>query len=375
MRVTSASSESLHDVLSAVISGRSVAPGDLLRAAESGALVAAARQQRIASLLLRWLEAQAGAPERLIDDLASARPHGAMHHLMALGVATSASAAFEAAAIPHVVMKGPTVARLYEVPADRTYADLDFLVGAGDFGRAIEILESRGCRSAIRNWALAEEMVAGQIEMKGAAVDIDLHWELHYSADDRRPYAFPIHEMIARRRGVSVDGVQLATFDAPDTLITLAFHAARSGGHRLLWLKDIDRAVAIDRPDFDEVVRRARAYRCAPAVGLMLQRTNRVLGTDVAVEAVKALIPGPLRAADRVVTSVSNPIRLRDGDSLAPWFTRSVRASTRATLSEMPSRAFRLARRRLQPPPPNETDDPAEKARYLAAVAMEGGAR
>ena len=46
--------------------------------------------------------------------------------------------------------------------------------------------------------------------------------------------------------------------------MTLAFHAARSDGHRLVWLKDIERALAVESRDLDELVRRCRASRCAP---------------------------------------------------------------------------------------------------------------
>ena len=35
-----------------------------------------------------------------------------------------------------------------------------------------------------------------------------------------------------------------STLDSVDTLLSLAFHAARSDGHRLVWSKDIERVVA-----------------------------------------------------------------------------------------------------------------------------------
>ena len=129
----------------------------------------------------------------------------------------------------------------------------------------------RGARIPVEHpeLVLAEQMLAGQIGLSTPAVSIDLHWDLFYSQRDRAVRS-PSEELIARSRMVDAAGLRLPTFDAPDTLITLAGHAARSGGHRLLWLKDIERTIAVDRPDFDEVVRRSR-YGCAPPVGIILR--------------------------------------------------------------------------------------------------------
>ena len=198
-------------------------------------------------------------------------------------------------------MKGPVVAALlYPDVGDRSYGDLDLLVDRRDFPQAMRVLEELGYQHAIHNWALAEEMLAGQVGMSSPAVTVDLHWHLHYSREDRRPFAVDPEAMIERTRLVDVSGVTTPTLDPVDTLLTLAFHAARSDGHRLVWLKDIERAVAVEQPDLDELVRRCRAYRCAPPVGVMLGRARSLLDADVPDEIMRALVPMTLRAADRV---------------------------------------------------------------------------
>ena len=191
-----------------------------------------------------------------------------LHHLLIVGALSEVGRRFDDARLSWVAMKGPVVADLfYPGVGDRTYGDLDLLVARADFPKAMRILEDAGYEHDIHNWALAEEMLAGQVGMATPAVHIDLHWHLHYSQQDRRPFAFPIEQMIERGRRVVVSGVDTPTLDPADTLLTLAFHAARSDGHRLMWYKDVERSLVADEPDLDDVVRRGP--------GLPLRGTGR----------------------------------------------------------------------------------------------------
>jgi hypothetical protein len=175
--------------------------------------------------------------------------------------------------------------------------------------------------------------------------------------------------MIARHRTVKTSGLAVPTFDPVDTLLTLAFHAARSDGHRLIWLKDVERSLAVEEPDLDELVRRARAARCAPAVGVILERAQSLLGAEVPEETIVALTPRTIRAVHRLACAVVDPLQFDERSTLTRTFTRSVRSSMATTVAAVPRRALRQLRWRLVPPGQNETDCPAEKASYLAAVA------
>jgi hypothetical protein len=175
--------------------------------------------------------------------------------------------------------------------------------------------------------------------------------------------------MIERRRNMTLSGVPSTTLDPVDNLIALAFHAARSDGHRLVWLKDIERAIAVDPADPAELVARAREAGVGPPVGLMLQRACGLLGADVPADVVGALVPRGLAALDRLALRVGHPIQPHDRPTFNRFFTRSVRSSTAATIVDVPARAARRVARRLNPPAENETDDPLQKARFLAAVA------
>jgi hypothetical protein len=267
-------------------------------------------------------------------------------------------------------MKGPAVAALlYPEAGDRRYNDLDLLVDRRDFPQAVRVLEELGFRHHIHNWALAEEMLAGEIQLSNETVTVDLHWHLHYSPRDRRPFAIDPEAMIERSRRVSISGVTAPTLDPVDTLLTLAFHAARSDGHRLIWFKDIERAVAAGDQDWEELRRRAQAFKCAPPVGLMLERARRLLAADVPTEVVPAMVPWSLTLAERLSSAAANPVQLHERATITRAFTRSVRSSLLASMLAGPARAARRLRRALSPPAENETDDPGEKASYLMAVA------
>ena len=343
---------------------------DLAATGPTAALPAAAALHRVSGTVRRGLESVADvvAPS-VLATLTQARQVSALNHLVVVGALSQLARAFDDAGLTWLVMKGPVVAGLYPDVGDRSYADLDLLVAREDYATAIRVLEEHGYDHAIHDWALAESMMAGQVGMSGGRVSIDLHWHLHYSTEDRRPYALDPDAMLRRRMPAAVSGLRVPTLDPVDTVLTLAFHAARSDGHRLMWLKDIERALAVGRPDLDELVRRSRAARCAPAVGMMLSRARRIIDAEIPQEVVRSLAPRSLREADRVVCALQDPVQLHERPTMTRSFTRSVRSSLGASLVEVPSRMERLLRRRLDAPVPTETDSPEEKASYLAAVA------
>jgi hypothetical protein len=267
-------------------------------------------------------------------------------------------------------MKGPIVAGLLNHGVgDRTYKDLDLLVSRKDFPAATAILERLGFEHHIHDWAVTEEMLNGEITMSRRGLKVDLHWHVHFSRTDRRSYVFDPESMLLRRRAVVISQRPTWTLDPVDTLITLAFHAARSDGHRLVWFKDIERSLAIDRPDLEELVSRCHRARCGPPVGIMLERASSMLDARVPAAAIDALVPRSLLRIERAITRVVPPIQVHERQSITRLFTRSVRSSLIASLRDIPIRTARMAMAKARPRPANETDDPAEKARYLEAVA------
>jgi len=341
-----------------------------VEAAPIDALPAAAALHRVGGTVLRGLQHVDGVPDAVRGALLRQRDRSRLQHLLLVAALGRIGRAFDDRQLAWLTMKGPVVAAaLYPDAGDRSYADLDLLVGRRDFPEAMRVLEDLGYQHVNHDWADAQQLMIGEVGMTDGPVRVDLHWHLHFSRADRRPFALDPEAMITRRRCVMVSGHATPTFDPVDTLITLAFHAARSGGHRLIWLKDIERSVAVDEPDLDEVIRRGAAYRCAPSVGVMLGRARRLLGAEIPDAVVDALAPAAIRGTDRAVAMVTHPVQLHERPTICRAATVSYRSSVRRSISCIPRRAVTWVRRRLRPPRDNETDDATEKASYLRAVA------
>jgi Uncharacterised nucleotidyltransferase len=165
-----------------------------------------------------------------------------------------------------------------------------------------------------------------------------------------------------------VAGRAATTFDQEDTLLHLALHASRSGAHRLIWFKDIERSLAVDDPDLDELLRRARSFRCGASVGVALARAKSLLGADVPVELLEALLGRPLSYVERMATRASPPIRFDEHDTFARFVARSVRSDLRTSLADLGRRSLRSARRAV-PRRAHETSSQLEKEAFLRAVA------
>lgn len=341
----------------------------LVRAAPVDVLPAAAALHRVPGTVAAGLDGVDALPDDIRHELIEQRADAAMHHLLLVGALGEVANAFDEAGLRWLVMKGPVLAaRLYANGGDRSYADIDLLVHPGDFGAAIEALEGLDYHHQIHDWARAHAVMAGQVGLLSDMLDIDLHWHLHYSEEDRRPFRIDPVAMLDRRERVEVAGLAAPVLDPVDRLLMLTFHAARSGGHRLLWLKDIERSLSVEAPDAGEIARRSRAAALAPIVGLMLDRARRVLHAPVDDALVGDLLPTPLRLAEAAAQRLTGPAQLDDDDTAVRMLSRSTRPTFIGSVTEVPARAVRhLKERRLRYD--NETDDPGEKASYLAAVA------
>jgi Uncharacterised nucleotidyltransferase len=342
----------------------------LVHDAPSRALPDAAFLHRLGGTVLRGLDGVDGLHPDITLRLGALQRNAGLRQLLFVGALSEIACRFEAAGLSWVAMKGPVLsAHHYTDAGDRMYGDIDLLVHQHDFPKAVRLLEDAGYRHDIHNWALAEADMAGQITMFTDRVSVDLHWHLHYSRESRRSFRLRPTEMLGRTRDVSLGPMSVPTFDPVDSLWSTCFHAARSDGHRLVWFKDIERILAVDEPDLDEVVRRSRAYRVAPPVGLMLARAKRILGAPVPDATIDALTPQPLLRTERRVCARQDPIQFHEDPTFTRAFTRSVRSSAVATIREIPVRSARSLQRRWFPPSENETDDEAEKESYLDAVA------
>ena len=239
----------------------------------------------------------------MLDRLAVGRRQAATHHLLVRDVLARVGAVLDAAGIPWLVFKGPVLSSsVYCDSGMRRYSDLDVLVPPDRFADAVAAMEDANYGNPVTSWAPQVYFRSGAIAFSVGRISVDLHWHVVYKYQDRRWYSIDPDQLFARRRPVDIAGTTCATFDEVDTLFHLALHAAREGCHRLVWLKDIELAIAVGQPDLDELVRRSVAARCAPAVGIALARSKWLLGTAVPDDIVTALVG---RVWPRVVKAVA----------------------------------------------------------------------
>jgi hypothetical protein len=208
---------------------------------------------------------------------------GIARHLRVVSDLAAIGSALRAAEVPFAVVKGPVLSTtLYARPDLRFYDDVDVLVQPADFGAAIEALERSGCVVLDANWAMLEQVVAGQIHLATPlGTVIDLHWNLVNEHAFRDAFPVDTENLLDRTVDVIINGTVVPTLDPVDTLTHLCLHAAMAGANRLGWLKDVDRAVNAVGGEWQPVVDRAREWRAGSAIGTVLARAARFLSTPV----------------------------------------------------------------------------------------------
>lgn len=302
---------------------------------------AVAAAHGIEGCLHHALEHVPGIDQAVIDELAAARRRASVRHLMSTRSLGAIDTLLQANGVPWLVFKGPVLSStLYCDAGLRSYGDLDILIPRSRFVHAVRLLEREGYVHLVQNWKALEHFRAGEVPMQRDEVPIDVHWHVLYAFYDRRPFRLDPQDFFERARRVTIGGRDFMTFDAVDTLLHLSLHAARSGAHRLIWIKDIERSVAVDRPDFDELLARSRAARCAPPVGLALHRARRALDVDIPRELVEAMVGRPFAAIDRFVALRHGPAPIGDERSLMRLIARTAGPNLRSTLADAIRRGY-----------------------------------
>ncbi len=192
---------------------------------------------------------------------------------------------------PWLVVKGPVLTDIgYRDPGARLYEDLDLLVAPDDLGPALSLIERSGGSVPELNWPLMTRQRRAEVPViLPSGMSGDLHWHLSVTTNIRSRFSLPLDEMVERRRPVPVGSVEVETLDVVDGLLYLCLHGSLSGGHQLVWLKDLEVMIDREPPDWDELVRRARRYGADLVAALQLDRARTVLGAPVPEAVVDAL--------------------------------------------------------------------------------------
>ena len=357
-------------------------PGELLAAHTVAAVPAHARLHRVEGCVHETLKGRAGVDPAVVAALADARTGAARQHLRTVRTVRGLAAVLGDAGIGWLVMKGPVLAgRLYGDVGLRSSIDLDLLVARQDFARAVRALEAAGYVHLFRNWPFVWDARAGELPLGAGDVTLDAHWHLLFGEYDRRHFDLDPAAFMERARVVEVGGVPVPTFDEVDTLLHLALHGAHSGADRLVWLKDIERSLSVERPDLDELVARARRSRCHLPVGLALRRAQRTMAAPVPDGLVEALAGRVVRDVDRVLTAAFPVERTLDRGNPATFVARCLVGSRRGSVARLAGAGYHYVthRRRgddLDEHDPRRPDSPthacgtdADKDRFLDWVS------
>lgn len=333
------------------------------------AVTAAARFHGVAGCVHRSLLPREGRPGAV--ELAAAYHEGVDRHLRTLGDLAVLGRALDGAGVDWLVVKGPVLAEVVYPRADlRSYNDLDVLVRGRDVGAALAAVEAAGGELLDRNWPLLRRLgVAEMLVRLRHGTLLDLHWHLLGDPAVRRRFDVPLAELRDRARPVRLGTVGARTLDPVDTLLHLGLHATLSGADRLVWLKDVERAVAASPPAWDEVVARARRWGVGPPVAVALARSAAVLGAEVPDGVPEAAAAGRswlvlAALADRV----SPPARAGGRRSPSRVVSRAASRDTRSSAAELARRLAAAASsddRFATVPPVADTDEASPRsARY-----------
>jgi hypothetical protein len=341
-----------------------------------------AAYHRVVPYVRRVLLEDADLDEALRFRLVESAVHEAARTMRIQNDLATAPALLDGAAVRWMVVKGPVLAEaLYRDPSLRTYADLDLLVAAPDFRRAVEALEADGAELLDRNWELIERERRGQLHFRlRLGTFADVHWHLLNRAAVRRSFSISMPEAFARSRTVRAGGIDVRTLDAVDTLIHVGLHATTSGGDRLIWLADVRASIDAEPPDWPLLVERARAWGAGAPVALALERSRRVLGTPVPDEVIAALYGSrSLRAVGRTLDRAWPPERSSGGSTPAALWSTLLRRGWATTIGAGLERAWRGVANRgrddegshAERPVVVPTGDAETRDRYLRAVTGE----
>jgi Uncharacterised nucleotidyltransferase len=342
-------------------------------------VVLAAAIHRITPAVYRYAALAEGTPPAWIPPLQRRRHDQLMRHLRAMADLEAVAAALDGADVPWVAIKGPVLAEnVWPRPDLREYTDLDILVDRRHFARALDALAAAGANPLDRNWPLIRSTMRAELALVlKHGSHLDLHWDVVVPSELRRTFRFPVDEMLERRVLVPTGRVLVPTFDPVDTLLHLAFHAAHSGGHRLVWLADIGYASRVPTLDWDAAMNRALAAHVEVLLAMLLERTHRMLG--LGPEPPEKILAPARRPWGRLVVAAERIAPV----PILPTDTRSATnfvAGTRPTLLASITAAARNRRdvrrieRDLVPGQPTSRplreghDDADARAEYLTTV-------
>ena len=272
---------------------RTADPSALLDQVPTDRLVTMAAYHRVPGVAYRSL-VELGRDDPAFAGLRGSYQMAAIGHTRCLVDLATVVEAFTGLNRPWMVVKGPVlVERGYGDSGARLYEDLDLVVHPSELAVAMALIEEAGGSVSDVNWPLVTRLGRAEVPMiLAAGMPADLHWQLLVTPPIRSRFTISMDELAERVQPIRAGGIEVPALDPVDELLYLTLHGSLSGGHQLVWLKDLEVMMEHQDVDWDLVVDRARRWRADLVAAIQLDRARTVLGALVPDQIIETLAGG-----------------------------------------------------------------------------------
>jgi hypothetical protein len=256
---------------------------------EAEALVRAAGRHGLAGFTAHALE-RAGwtLPEQAREALRRESLSSAARAIRVNTLLLRSVEALAGAGVVPVVLKGPALARrFYPEPFHRATTDVDLLVAREQVEVASRALAGLGLKQAPERAGHGGEHTHHR-EFQGSAGLV----ELHYRALTGYGLALEAEALLAHAEEAELEGRRVRYLRAEDELVYLSLHASNHLLQRLSWLFDL-KLLVLARPElrWERVVEVARATAFPHLAWYALEAAHRLLGAPVPSQVLTELAP------------------------------------------------------------------------------------
>ena len=256
------------------------------------------------------------APEAVLAELRSRAHAVAVGNLKLAAELLRAMEAFQAAGIPVLPFKGPTLAALlYGDRAVRQFSDLDLLVPRQYVPQALATLKDLGYEAhGDEDQWFHERARERPLVRKSTGVEVDLHWGLMQDSFAGETGAEGLWE---RSQRVMIDGREIPTLGTEDLLLYLCVHGTKHQWASLGWVRDVAELIRA-RPGigWSAVMTEAQRTGTRRMLLLGLWLAHELLAANVPEDLLRAAKDEPavqVLAAQSVAVTSQEPRRELEG--------------------------------------------------------------
>jgi hypothetical protein len=275
-----------------------------LSPADWQALYDLATRQQIVALLYHRLKVQNlldAAPADIQQSLADMYRLNAVRNMKIYHEFRQIAAAFQAASIPAIVLKGAYLAKaVYQNIALRQMGDMDLLVPKPRLAEAVDILHRQGYKETTPFTIEVDTAVAQHLTrfVKPPVGAVELHWTLTRPG---KHYTIDVDELWERAIPANLAGIEVLSLSPEDLLLHLCLHTSYQHQFAFGLRPSCDIARMIQHYqgelDWGAVQQRAEAWGWGRGVYLALRVARELVGAAVPGKVLRQLKPSAFEEA------------------------------------------------------------------------------